>query len=125
MDTGYPQALVTLVSFADGSTSLYFGTGGGVIGAGQHAAVRQAAAGLLAEAESHLDEVPVSEDFPCPSVGQVRFSIRTFAGTRSFAALETQLATRRHVLWPLFWAAQNVVTAVREQAERQEKKGES
>ena len=40
METGYPEGVATLVALGDGTTSLYFGNGGGVIGAGEHDRVR-------------------------------------------------------------------------------------
>ena len=36
METGYPEAVATLVSVADGSSSLYYSNGGGIIGAGEY-----------------------------------------------------------------------------------------
>src|SRR5687767_13665146 len=39
METGYPEAVATLVGVIDGSTSLYLSNGGGMIGAGGHAEV--------------------------------------------------------------------------------------
>ena len=42
METGYPEAVATLVGVIDGSTSLYFSNGGGVIGAGAHPEVAAA-----------------------------------------------------------------------------------
>jgi len=36
METGYPEAVASLVCIADGTTSLYLSSGGGVIGAGEH-----------------------------------------------------------------------------------------
>lgn len=47
METGYEEAVATLAVIADGTTSLYFSNGGGVIGAGQHAAVRKASSDFL------------------------------------------------------------------------------
>ena len=40
METGYPEAVATLIAVADGTTSMYFSNGGGVI-----AAVREHASG--------------------------------------------------------------------------------
>ena len=40
METGYPEAVATLAVFVEGSTSLYFSSGGGIIGAGEHDSVR-------------------------------------------------------------------------------------
>jgi len=36
METGYKDAVVTLSAIGDGSVSLYFSNGGGIIGLGQH-----------------------------------------------------------------------------------------
>ena len=36
METGYPEAVATLVVVTDGSASIYFSNGGGIIGAGEH-----------------------------------------------------------------------------------------
>jgi hypothetical protein len=40
METGYPEAVATLVAVADGTSSLYFSNGGGFIGVGTPAGVR-------------------------------------------------------------------------------------
>ena len=42
------ESVASLVSIADGTTSLYFSNGGGIIGAGQHQKVRDASARLIA-----------------------------------------------------------------------------
>ena len=43
MEIGMPEATTTVVAIADGTVSMYLSSGGGVIGAGEHAAVRGAA----------------------------------------------------------------------------------
>jgi hypothetical protein len=47
METGYPEGSFTLSSVADGSTSLYFSNGGGIIGGGEHENVHKASSYLL------------------------------------------------------------------------------
>src|SRR5689334_9394559 len=42
METGYPGAVATLAALADGTTSLYLSSGGGMIGAGGHTRVAEA-----------------------------------------------------------------------------------
>ena len=44
METGYSEAVATLVGVVDGTTSLYFSNGGGVIGAGAPQGLRCAVA---------------------------------------------------------------------------------
>ena len=114
METGYPEAVATLVVLGDGTTSLYFSNGGGVIGAGEHAAVRAAGQIVLASAEQYLDGFTVTAATPLPGVGQVRFYLRTFTGTLSAEANEQDLGERRHKLSPLFHAAHSVIAAIRE-----------
>jgi hypothetical protein len=70
METGYPQAVVSLVAFADGTTSLYFSTGGGIIGAGQHDVVYAAAQEFLDAAEAHLAEFAPADATPPPDEGR-------------------------------------------------------
>ncbi len=96
METAYPKAVATLACFADGTTSLYFSTGGGMLGAGQHA--------LLVEANEH----------PLPEAGHVRFHARIGATLLGGDALEQELIAHSHPLSPLFYAGQAVITAIRE-----------
>jgi len=114
METGYPEAVATLVVFADGTTSLYFSNGGGVIGAGEHDVVRAAGEILLSSAEAHVEDFAMSSGTPLPEVGRVRFYVRTFKGTLSAEANEEDLGEDRHTLSPVFHAAHSVISAVRE-----------
>lgn len=57
METGFKGGgAYSLVVLADGTTSLYFSTGAGVIGAGQHEQVRKASMHFLAGANHYLSE---------------------------------------------------------------------
>lgn len=118
METGYAEAVATLVTFADGTVSLYFSNGGGVIGAGEHANVQVAADAFLSAAEAHLSSFAPTEKTELPEVGRVRFYVRTFTGTLSAEADEQDLGHRRHPLAPVFHAGHAVITAVRENAEQ-------
>ena len=69
METGYEEAVATLVAVADGTTSLYFSNGGGVIGAGTHAAVAEASRALLETGRDALPALAPMEDPPLPDVG--------------------------------------------------------
>lgn len=114
METGYPEAVATLVVLGDGTTSLYFSNGGGIIGAGEHEVVRAAGEVLLSSAEEYLDDFTVVTATPLPEVGQVRFYLRTFTGTLRAEAHEEDLGESRHKLSPVFHAAHSVIAAVRE-----------
>lgn len=114
METGYPAAVATLVALADGTTSLYFSSGGGIIGAGEHAKVRTAATAFLSVAQQHLSKFAPTEQTPLPPVGAVRFYLRTFDGLRSADGGEQELGAGQHALSAVFYAAHDVIAAVRE-----------
>ncbi|HYR03058.1 MAG TPA: hypothetical protein VES58_06915, partial [Syntrophobacteria bacterium] len=98
METGYFPAVVALVSLADGTTSLCFGSGGGVIGAERHTAVREATAAFIAVAEHHRNKLAPAKSFPLPDVDRVRFYVLTFTGTLTAEAGERELGKRTHEL---------------------------
>ena len=50
METGYPEAVATLAAVMDGSASLYFSNGGGIIGGGETPGPNAAARKLVAQA---------------------------------------------------------------------------
>jgi hypothetical protein len=121
METGYQKGVATLVSFADGTSSLYFSTGGGVLGAGAHATVRAMGDALLTAAETHLADLTPMDVTPLPGVGRVRFYVRTFGGMMGAEADERVLGESRHPLSPLFHSAHAVISAIRESAPEHER----
>jgi hypothetical protein len=117
MELGYPTGIATLQTFAEGTTSLYFSNGGGVIGAGEHAAVRDAAETLLNVVEAHVAEFGYVDATPTPRIGRVRFSVRTFEGTLGAEVMESELDGKHHPLSSVFVAGHAVITAIRESSE--------
>jgi hypothetical protein len=114
METAYPGAVASLVAFVEGSTSLYFSSGGGIIGAGEHESVRAALGPFFRAAEDHRHQFTVTHATPLPEPGRVRFYLRTFEGTLTAEADEEDLGEMRHPLSPLFHAGHAVIAAVRE-----------
>ena len=114
METGYAEALFTLIVFADGCTSIYFGNGGGIIGAGEHAPVRAAAAELLKAANQNLSKLTFIQAPTLPQVGETKFYFRTHDGLYGASAPENSLGEGEHELSPLFYSAHDVIAAVRE-----------
>jgi hypothetical protein len=113
METGYDGAVASLVTMADGTTSLYFSNGGGIIGAGEHEAVRRASSALISLADSHIDALPIVDSHPLPPAGRVHFYARTFEALHAFDARETDLGEGPHPLASLFHAGHEVVGAIR------------
>jgi hypothetical protein len=114
METGCPEAVATLVTIADGTTSLYFSSGGGIIGAGEHAPVREAANIFIAAADANVDAFDPATEHPLPNTNRVRFYLRTFDGLLTAEANEEDLGEGRHPLSSLFHLGHDVIAAVRE-----------
>jgi hypothetical protein len=113
METGYLEAVATLVGVADGSTSLYFSNGGGIIGGGQHEQVAAVTRRWLEVASSDLEQLTPVDEVPLPETGETQFVAVTGAGRLIGGASEELLASERHPLSPLFYAGQDVITQVR------------
>src|SRR5439155_16571274 len=103
MDMGYPTAVATLASFVDGSTSLYFSTGGGFIGAGEHQQVARVSTALVGFADGFVELTEPATDLALPAAGRVRLHLLTYAGRRTAVAADDELAEKRHSLSRLFY----------------------
>ncbi|HME53158.1 MAG TPA: hypothetical protein VKM55_13130 [Candidatus Lokiarchaeia archaeon] len=113
MEMGYPEGLATLIVLADGTTSLYFGNGGGIIGGGDHDEVRSEARKFLAMANQALYEMQFTETLPYPLVGRVKFYCRTFDGVFAADAEEDELEENDDVLSTLFQEGNEVIALLR------------
>jgi len=121
METGYTVGTATLVSLADGTTSLFYSTGGGMLGSGEYTPVAEVSIALVTQAENHLQHMSSTNKFPLPEVGQVRFILLTFTGIFSADAPEKTIASGAHHLSPLFMRANETLTQLRLLAEKKRK----
>jgi hypothetical protein len=118
MDLGYDTAVASVVSLADGTTSMYVSSGAVVLGAGESeqaaAATRQfveaAEATLSAKAASGLATGPADG---LPAEGRVRFNVLTTEAPLSVEAAEDELRSGALPLTPLYLAGQNVIGEIR------------
>jgi hypothetical protein len=113
METGYPEAVATLVAVVDGTSSLYFSNGGGLIGAGMHEGVAAASRRWLETGHEFLPQLPPITDPPLPLEGETQFLAVTPDGLRGTVAPEAELGEGRHRLSPLFDAGHDVITRMR------------
>jgi hypothetical protein len=114
METADEEAVVTLVGLADGTTSLYFSNGGGMIGAGEHERVAAATRRWLGAAEGFLESFTAAPDDPgLPRDGEAQFVAVTEDGRSTLRAAENDLEEGRHPAAPLFYAAHDVITEMR------------
>lgn len=116
METGIDDGYYTLVVLADGSTSLYFSTGGGVIGAGEHPKVRGAGTRFIGMSDRYLASSNPADSTSPPMAGETKFFFLTFDGIRTYSAPEVELGEERDELSPLFHAGHAVITEVRQHA---------
>lgn len=121
METGYTVGTSTLVSLADGTTSLFYSTGGGLLGSGEYSPVAKASKALVSQAENHLQHMSSANEFPLPEVGQVRFILLTYAGIFSAVVPEKTIASGAHQLSPLFKLANDTLSQLRLLAEKKSK----
>jgi hypothetical protein len=113
MDMTYPNGTATLVAIADGTTSLYLGSGGGIIGAGGHENVAHDNRHLLVVAEANLASFSTGLADSLPAVNRVLITALTYSGPRRVEALEDDLGHSRHPAAPVFHAAHQVIGALR------------
>jgi hypothetical protein len=113
IDMGFPTGWASLVTLADGTTSLYTSAGGGVIGGGAHAPVVAASARFLRLVEAELARFEPTTDLEPREPGQTRFLVLTYDGIRAAGGSSEALAVGTDPLSAVFAAGQQVVTELR------------
>ena len=109
MDWNLDRAIATIVSLADGTTSMYLSTGGGSIGAGGHPAPAAASIAAIRLAESMIDDAPAASDSPLPGPGRTALTLLTFSGLRRFEDDNAAFENDSSRLSPVANAMQNVI----------------
>jgi hypothetical protein len=109
----FTQVLHDLFEHTDMNAYVYFSNGGGVIGAGTHAAVAEANRRWLETGATCLPRLSPIAPPPLPSEGMTQFVAVTQQELRGALAREDDLGDGRHELTKLFYAAQDVITQIR------------
>jgi hypothetical protein len=120
MDTGYPSVVATLVAVTDGSVSLYFSNGGGIIGLGAQEGPQRASRALLDAAPQFRNLFEGTTKYPLPREGHVRFYLLTQDAALTAEAKEEELGGGAHALSPLFRKAHELITEIRLVDEKRE-----
>jgi len=113
METGYEEAIFSLRCIAEGSISIYFSNGGGMIGIGEHQDAKEKGLLLINESNQYLENFAKVEEYPLPQSGETIFYLLTFDGVYSFSEKEDNLGNNKSDLSPLFYIAQDVITQAR------------
>jgi len=117
METGYREAVATLVCLRDGTVSLYLSNGGGVIGGGQHESVRGACLEMFSITNRYAQDfiaacTPVST-YALPEAGEVFFYLLANDAVHRATCKEDALAAQRDPFSALFNNCHAVLSEVR------------
>ena len=120
MELGFPEGTATIVALADGTTSLYTSSGGGVIGGEGHDNVRFANRQFLAALEAARGELAPDPEAALPRPGEVTLRALTWDGRlAATASAEQELGEGTHPLSEAFFAGHDVITQLRVISEQQ------
>ncbi len=119
METGLPEAVATLVSLKDGTASLYFSNGSGIIGGGEHKSVSDIAKSLVTISKDFISSMNKTVDYPLPDTDKVRFYILTASGVFASKLIDAKdLREGNDRLSGLFYLGYEVITALRKIEEK-------
>ena len=112
MDVGTKLGAYSLIVTSDGSCSLYFQKGGGIIGAGEHKNVQYVCKILLNKARDLLENPVLYEDCPLPKDNHYNIHIVTRNGVCKFTGKEDTLLDQNNSTI-LFTLCNNIITQLR------------
>jgi hypothetical protein len=113
MEVGLAGGSCLVYGLRDGTASLYFSTGGGILGGQGRPTIHAAAKKFVRSARELVTRLPLVREHPLPSLGRVRFSIFTPEGVRAAEAEEAELVAGRGDLALLFKSANDLLTRFR------------
>jgi len=103
---------MTIVCFAEGSTSVYFSSGGGLVGLGSDPKVRSACRGLLAAVTERLKDAKPEVATELPTAGNVTVHGLFASGRRRITDREQSLAIGTSPYYETYKHARAVLSAV-------------
>jgi hypothetical protein len=114
IDMGFAEGTATLVGLGDGTGSMYFSGGGGVIGGHAHAAARAAAIALTDTLGLSRDLLRAGPPAERPGAGRWRFYLLSSTGLMMSDEMnEAELESPSHPLHSSFVAAHALITELR------------
>ena len=112
------DSVVTLVCFGDGNASLYYQSGGGMVGGIAHENVRKAAKECIVLTQRALPRMSPTDTYPMPGAEEVRFFALTPRGVLTVGTDRQELVEAQDDLSALFAAGREVVTQMRQVQEQ-------
>ncbi len=124
MEMSIANSVVTLACFGSGDASVYYQTGGGMVGGISHEPVRKAAKEFVAQAHKVLPRMKKTTDYPLPSPDSVRFYAMTPKGVFTTETSRQALSGEsQNALSALFYSGQEVVSQMRQVQEERRSSG--
>jgi hypothetical protein len=114
MEIGMPGSVVTLACSAAGDASLYYQTGGGMVGGIGHDGVRRLAKEFVAAARGALSRMAPAPDQPLPDPDRVRFYALTPRGIFTAEMDRQDLGETESEFSSLFYGGQEIVARMRQ-----------
>jgi hypothetical protein len=102
METGYPNAVVTLVALADQTVSIYFSNGGDLTGLGTNPGPQKAGKEFISLAQQFAKSGTSATKYPLPEVACTRFYFLTDSDITTIEVKEKDLEDGKHELSPLY-----------------------
>jgi len=113
LESGLSRGTATLVSLADGTTSLYTSSGFGIIGGGAHPPVAAATRQFLLSVEARYDEFEPDLGASIPGEGQIKLWALGYEGRRSRQSPAGEVGPGPHPLLRVIRAGNAVITQLR------------
>ena len=124
MEMSIANSVVTLACFGSGDASVFYQTGGGMVGGISHEPVRKAAKEFVAQAKKVLPRMKKTNEYPLPSPDSVRFYALTPKGAFTVETSRQALSGEpQNALSALFYSGQEVVSQMRQVQEERRASG--
>lgn len=115
MEMTIANSVVTLACFGSGDASVFYQTGGGMVGGISHEPVRKAAKEFVAQAQKVVARMKKTNEYPLPSPDSVRFYALTPKGVLTTETSRQSLSSESpNALSALFYSGQEVVSQMRQ-----------
>ncbi|MBN2878193.1 MAG: hypothetical protein JXN65_01050 [Clostridia bacterium] len=110
---------VTIMASGDSTASIYFGTGGGYLGGGQKSPkIAELARYLVHEAQNMHGKMSMTDEFPVPDDGAVKYYSVTKSGVYCYTGGEKQAQQKECEFFKLYYIAHYIITEYREISEQ-------
>ncbi len=113
METGREDEAISVVAVADGTASLYYSTGSGMVGLGKKPDIHSATLSFVKKSASFLKFMKRVEAFPLPKPGQTFFYLVTPEGVFCYEANRNDLGRQQDKLSALYYAGHELIAQIR------------